>query len=521
MMAMGCGCLVVLAKKFKKWLLAKVKAGAGFVKHKILAVVHKVRVCIHKIHHGIVTNLRKLPCCKCLPVPPPPPAPPVSPYLSKKQKKAAALKFGLRWREETARRKYMQTESGRLEIKVRAVRVAGKFQEPISPERLKAGADTFSPHRLQPLAIRAPPVSPEKVKEFRLYKTVTEKEDYKEQIQRPMIHKFLKQGTTQGASLKAWAAYRGWSDPRAGDPSSWAVQEAQLAKKLTTDAVWRAEAKEARAKAVARQEREATEKEVAALSAEQELAEARAQIMRLTQEMHAGKTIADARIGELEGRLDAAESAMVAVDPSAAPPGSIKDPEEAEMREAARKREKEEMKKRLDEMGVSAEKPSFANGLKSAVEVPVWGLHQKYAGDGPRNTASTGDGGLLSLEAAEAAVMDDDEVSPTTKKKAYPALEEETQEFMKLQKERQRQERVQQTLDFRAAEMRRQVESMKVAATTADDGADDGGFSDEFESLFNSLKDQFVEDELVLAHKRNQAERHSRALFTDSEEEGP
>ena len=58
-------------------------------------------------------------------------------------------------------------------------------------------------------------MSPEKVKEFRLFKTITEAEEHKEQVLRPNIHKFLKQGTTQAASLKAWAAYRGWSDPRA------------------------------------------------------------------------------------------------------------------------------------------------------------------------------------------------------------------------------------------------------------------------------------------------------------------
>ena len=114
---------------------------------------------------------------------------------------------------------------------------------------------------------------------------------------------------------------------------------------------------------------------------------------------------------------------------------------------------------------------------------------------------------------------------------------------MKQSKERQRLERVQATLDFRAAEMRRQVESMKVAATTAvsdlplfppsaftqfspncaqfvldlqDDGADDGGFSDEFESLFNSLKDQYVTDDKVEMYERKEQEERECDLLSIS-----
>jgi hypothetical protein len=207
--AMGLGCLVDRIKALNAYLHKKLGVLMSYIQHKL----HGVRVAVHKVHHTIVVRLRKLPCCKCLPIPPPPPAPPARKYLTKDEKKAAALKFGLRWKAETRKRRWSASEKQR--IQERAVRVARKFDEPVSPEKLAAGLTSFSPHRLQPLAIRAPPVADETVKEFRLYKSVNETEEHRDEVQQSMIHRYLKSGTTQSASLKAWAAYRGWSDPRA------------------------------------------------------------------------------------------------------------------------------------------------------------------------------------------------------------------------------------------------------------------------------------------------------------------
>ena len=68
---------------------------------------------------------------------------------------------------------------------------------------------------------------------------------------------------------------------------------------------------------------------------------------------------------------------------------------------------------------------------------------------------------------------------------------------------------------FCAAQVRRQLESMKAIAWADDDNADDGGFSDGFESLFNSLRDEYIVEELKAAdHRKAKAQ-----LWSDDEEE--
>jgi hypothetical protein len=319
-----------------------------------------------------------------------------------------------------------------------------------------------------------------------------------------------------------------------GHPSSWQLQEADLAQRLAADKVRREQAKEARAQALAKEMEEAAAKEAAALSAEQELAEARAQIHRLTQQLQTGQSIAEVTIADLERRLAQAEGAMVAVgaakglededeEGGGMLPGEISISEET--REERRK-EKEEMKKRLDSMGV---KHGAGSTLKHAA--PIWGLH--LGGDTP---ADGGRGGGSPPERDD----DDDDVvavaeaaigqttggggggggggspgsSPQTK------LEEETiaykRQVAEREAERERQQRHQDLIAFRSAEVRRQLESMKaISAGVDDDGADDGGFSDEFESLFNNLREEYIKDEIRLADKR----RAEAQVWSDDEEE--
>ena len=247
-----------------------------------------------------------------MPVPKPPPRK----YMTKSEKRAAALKFGVRWREQA-----LEAKARRATLKLRAaeagVRTAGRFEEPISPDREQKTLE-FSPYKLPPLSKRAPPVSPEKLDEFRLYKGVNDVEAWKEDTQRSSISRHLKSGTTQSSSLKAWAVYRGWSDPRAGHPSSWAMQERDLKQKLKDDRARRERVKEGQHKAQARQEARAKLDEERALRAEKELCEAREQISALKEQMEAGQAIAEATINDLELRLEEAEAAMKAVDSAAA-----------------------------------------------------------------------------------------------------------------------------------------------------------------------------------------------------------
>ena len=105
--------------------------------------------------------------------------------MTKSEKRAAALKFGVRWREQA-----LEAKARRATLKLRAaeagVRTAGRFEEPISPDREQKTLE-FSPYKLPPLSKRAPPVSPEKLDEFRLYKGVNDVEAWKEDTQRSSI----------------------------------------------------------------------------------------------------------------------------------------------------------------------------------------------------------------------------------------------------------------------------------------------------------------------------------------------
>ena len=495
--AVGLGCLVTLLQRLTQAIVSRIK-------HKL----HAVHVVAHKVLHALVVQLRKLPCCKCLPIPPPPPPPPARKYLTKAEKKAAALKFGRRWAEETRNRRL--TAEKKLRIQERGVRVARKFDEPVSPERLAAGVNSFSPHRLKPLAIRAPPVAAETVQEFRLYKSVNETEEHKDATQRSMIHRHLKSGTTQSASLKAWAAYHGWGDPRAGHPSSWAAQEAALKKQLSAEHERRMKLKETRQKVKVRKQEETAEREAAALSAEEELAMAKAQIQSLTQQLHMGKSIAEVTIAELEARLEHAEQAMaeasLSIDGlSPSPPirtGVL--PGEVSAERRARRKEKEEMRKKLEAMGVKPSTPIASSFFAASAglpvwqpSTPVWGLHYKHT-----NTRD------VVAEAEEALGSPDSSGSPLS-------MEQESLEYQRQVAERTKQQKQQEILEYRAAEVRRQLESMKAIAWADDDNVDDGGFSDGFESLFNSLRDEYIVEELKAAdHRKAKAQ-----LWSDDEEE--
>jgi hypothetical protein len=94
-------------------------------------------------------------------------------------------------------------------------------------------------------------------------------------------------------------------------------------------------------------------------------------------------------------------------------------------------------------------------------------------------------------------------------------MEQESLEYQRQVAERTKQQKQQEILEYRAAEVRRQLESMKAIAWADDDNADDGGFSDGFESLFNSLRDEYIVEELKAAdHRKAKAQ-----LWSDDEEE--
>lgn len=179
--------------------------------------------------------------------------------------------------------------------------------------------------------------------------------------------------------------------------------------------------------------------------------------------------------------------------------------EMSEERREARRKEKEEMRKKLEAMGYKNGGTPIASSFFAASaglpvwqpSTPVWGLHYKHT--------ITRD---VVAEAEEALGSPDSSGSPLS-------LEQESLEYQRQVAERTKQQKQQEILEYRAAEVRRQLESMKAIAWADDDNADDGGFSDGFESLFNSLRDEYIVEELKAAdHRKAMAQ-----LWSDDEEE--
>ena len=396
--------------------------------------------CLNACRHRLITAVLNSCVAKLLerlgmPVPKPPPRK----YMTKSEKRAAALKFGVRWREHA-----QEAKARRATLKLRAaeagVRTAGRFEEPISPDREQKRLE-FSPYKLPPLSKRAPPVSPEKLNEFKLYKGVNDVEAWKEDTQRSSISRHLKSGTTQSSSLKAWAVYRGWSDPRAGHPSSWAMQERDLKQKLKDDRARRERVKEGQHKAQARQEARAKLDEERALRAEKELCEAREQISALKEQMEAGQAIAEATINDLELRLEEAEAAMKAVDSAAA---FALGPEES---------------------------------ARSRSIVPPGVVETQAATDGAAEDDV--------LEEAEAALREGGEGG------GRPRARKDT-------------------FDERVAAVRKQLDEQHAIAHAA------GHEFDEFESLFDDLREQYIREEVSAADSIAES-LHARAAAPSSE----